>query len=54
MKEASAILNDEEPQNEQGLVSIAAAEKQSGTGKDKQCKKMNNGYYEMVYYVTHK
>ncbi|XP_074986041.1 nesprin-2 isoform X2 [Caretta caretta] len=31
VKEVSAILNDEEPQNEQGLVSIAAAEKQSGT-----------------------
>uniref|UniRef100_A0A8C3IBR6 Spectrin repeat containing nuclear envelope protein 2 n=1 Tax=Chrysemys picta bellii TaxID=8478 RepID=A0A8C3IBR6_CHRPI len=30
VKEVSAILNDEEPQNEQGLVSIAAAEKQSG------------------------
>uniref|UniRef100_A0A674JVY0 Spectrin repeat containing nuclear envelope protein 2 n=1 Tax=Terrapene triunguis TaxID=2587831 RepID=A0A674JVY0_9SAUR len=30
VKEVSAILNDEEPQNEQGLVRIAAAEKQSG------------------------
>ncbi|XP_034623710.1 nesprin-2 isoform X2 [Trachemys scripta elegans] len=32
VKEVSAILNDEEPPNEQGLVSIPAAEKQSGTG----------------------
>ncbi|XP_044871388.1 nesprin-2 isoform X3 [Mauremys mutica] len=32
VKEVSAILSDEEPQNEQGLVSIAAAEEQSGTG----------------------
>ncbi|XP_039390571.1 nesprin-2 isoform X4 [Mauremys reevesii] len=32
VKEVSAVLSDEEPQNEQGLVSIAAAEEQSGTG----------------------
>ncbi|XP_075782511.1 nesprin-2 isoform X2 [Pelodiscus sinensis] len=30
VKEASAVLNDEDPQNDQGLVNIAAAEKQSG------------------------
>ncbi|XP_074852445.1 nesprin-2 isoform X5 [Carettochelys insculpta] len=29
-KELSAILNDEEPRNDQGLVIVAAAEKQSG------------------------